>query len=163
MKPVFRFASLAVVTAVAFLPGTAKLETTYLSGASCQSANLAQAFQLDWNHYRIFNPSPYQRWVICPFDNNYSYDGATNGYQDNFRVGTYHEATSSVWCIVRRYPFDQANAAVEFSSVVITPTGPFPRGADTIVPTNNVDGYGAKSIACRLDPGTGVNGMLTFH
>lgn len=144
--------------------GTASAEVSYMSGSSCQAANNIQANQLSWSHYRVYNPGANSLWVVCPFDNNYSYNGAGNTYQNKFALGTYHQFTNSqVRCILRKYPLEQTNAAVPFQQQFISGSNFAVQGKRTNYLNANISGYGAKSMTCLLPARTGVNMMMSYH
>lgn len=163
LKLASRVFGLILGATVAGTSGTANADYLYLSGSSCQAANNAQANSLSWNHYRIANYGFAPRWVVCPFDTSYGYNGAVNDYQDTFRLGTYHQNTAAqVRCILRRYPMTQTNAAVPFQQRFIAGNAALVQGLDTNFTNANMKGFGAKTMTCLLPRNTGINMMIGY-
>ena len=130
----------------------------YIPGTTCMAANLDQAFDLSWDHFRVLNPisNSFLRWVVCPLP--HFYDSAHGGYNTQSWMATYHEAPGDIWCILRAYPDSQTTAAAPFQTQTISRAGPYPSAGRTTFAAAEVHGfYATKTMTCRLSPGTGIN------
>lgn len=163
---VFAAALLLVVTGAT----TTWAGNHWLGGTSCSAYNNNQANKLERSHVRLLNPATNTQslWVICSPDRNAtelttSFDGAVAGFFDT-------GVTANIDCIWREFnvftihvPGVALDAANTINAVAFTIPPPVPTpGVSFIVYSPSTFSSASDnfySIACKLPPGTGINGV----
>ena len=162
-----------VVMSVCALLGTQAM-AGWVNGTICRAANLNQAFDLAWDHMRVQNKASTPRWIICPIEVRQDY------YTDNLLefftpqywdvtawFGTSAASGASVYCIWREVsPSETGTAVADFlaGSIIRPAATPLPSTATHrfTIDGSSISDLTPQTVTCRLDPGTGLNGMTHF-
>lgn len=170
-----------IVPAVVFVATSAMALTLVHSannGALCRAANLTQAFELGWDHSRVYNPGSRDLWVICPIQRSLDADWQSGGAalfpfddyykDDDMRIYAWFGASANpaaqVTCILREMAWDVTDtAATNSASFAISQTG----GGlpEAVSQTFDVSTFGSGSFTatCKLPPGTGINALIFIN
>lgn len=170
------FVLLIVSLAVVLVSTSAMAAFRNNNGATCRAANLTQAFELGWDHARVYNPGSRDLWVICPLP--YALDADwQSGTGSIFPLDDRWEATlisvyawfganaapaAQVTCIMR----DMAPGTVDtaathsVSHTILQSGGGLPEVVNEVFDVSSFTG-GTLTATCKLPPGTGIN-AVTF-
>ena len=104
--------TILVVVSMGFMISSAQAANTFRNhgGEICRAINQNQAFDLQWDHYRILNTNTSTvRWIVCPIDRTVT--GIDPGENPRLYVNTYWDtgadSSSRIFCIWRDIPFNQ--------------------------------------------------------
>ena len=170
----FTAAATATILGLAFNPLTtveaAPADT--LSGTACRAANLNQALQLAWDHVRVYNPSIWQYWVVCPAAINPEvYDdgggaalfGPSSGTVSAW-FGSSSAASAEVLCIWREIPADTTGTSVtNLGAVTLAADAALPDTASGTVDMSAFNLFMTSTLTCRIDSGTGINSYQIIY
>lgn len=167
---------LLIVSAVVFVATSAMAAHRNNNGATCRAANLQQAFELGWDHARVYNPGSRDLWVICPLPYSLDADwqsgtGSIFPLDDYWRdnsiniyawFGASAAPGAQVTCIVREMATSTTDtaAANAISQVIAQSGGGLPEVVDVGFDATSF-GPGTLTATCKLPPGTGIN-AVTF-
>lgn len=165
-----------VSLAVVFVATSAMAAHRNNNGATCRAANLNQAFELGWDHARVYNPGTRDLWVICPLPYSLDADWQSGSasifplddyYRDNtINVYAWFGASAApaaqVTCIVREMATSTTDtaAANAVSQVIAQSGGGVPEVVSQTFDATSF-GPGTLTATCKLPPGTGIN-AVTF-
>ena len=145
-----------------------------VNGTICRAANLNQAFDLAWDHMRVQNNASTPRWIICPIEVRQDFYSesilqyVTPQYWDvRAWFGTSAGSGASVYCIWREVATTETGTTgADFLTGTITrpAAAPLPSTATHrfTIDGSSISDLTPQTVTCRLDPGTGLNGMTHF-
>jgi hypothetical protein len=153
------------------IASAATFAQSFMPGVACTAANLNQALQLSWDHFRIYNPSASDYFVVCPV--NTSAIGAADSDDDN--VVSFVDGYVDVWfktgnepdvtCIWRQMPYDAATTDAQIFMVgTAHSSGGVANVADILFEIYGLGwmtspDYHYQTVTCALPPGTGINNI----
>jgi hypothetical protein len=158
---------MAVMLATA-LPSYAGATWHNVPGIACGAFNNAQANALERNHVRLYNPPTNNAsiWVLCPVQRVLEDLQASTSLPNGWISIYFNQSVSDVRCIVREYSwstiaFPGTNDPVNQASITVPllASPPSVTIANFIFSTDNLATLSYFTVACQLQPGTGINSI----
>ncbi|MCL7487084.1 MAG: hypothetical protein M8357_02775 [Desulfobulbaceae bacterium] len=169
-----------VSLAVVFMASSVMAGAYYKNnnGASCRAATLNQAFDLAWDHARVYNPGTKFRWVICPVEMATDYaaaDLSSYMYAADLLVyawfGAGSDGSTPVTCIARE--MDPVVIDTTPTNAVVHDIAPTGSAPEVVLQAFDASGWTSQgaggtpglilpfpaTVTCRLPPGTGINAV----
>lgn len=148
-------------------------------GVACGAYNNTQANSLIRNHVRIFLPDSARSplWVVCPIQ-RVDEDMASSEYAPFGYVNAYFSEQTAVdtevACMIRHFNYDTLNIVgsqdymMEPVQTVVMAKWLEQGDAQAVdgyfsLTDNTANGYQYYTIACKLEPGTGINSIDMYQ